>query len=95
MASLSLNERTFIARAAAEQQRVDGRRPFDPRKLSLRLGPSDGTAEVRVAVQGAARGGGCAACVQCTRVAVTRDTMRRCRCSLHAACVLVRATVAC
>ena len=46
---LSVNEREFIARAAAEQQRVDGRRPFDPRKLSLRLGPADGTAEVSVA----------------------------------------------
>ena len=45
---LSANEREFLVSALKEEQRVDGRRPFDSRRLKLRFGPDDGVCEVQM-----------------------------------------------
>ncbi|KAL4201254.1 hypothetical protein AMTRI_Chr02g215130 [Amborella trichopoda] len=45
---MSVNEKKFIENALLSDHRVDGRRPFDYRRLSLKFGSDDGTAEVQL-----------------------------------------------
>ncbi|KAK3234918.1 hypothetical protein CYMTET_54850, partial [Cymbomonas tetramitiformis] len=45
---ISSNEKEFIIKALESEQRVDGRRPFDVRKLNVKFGPDDGAVEVQL-----------------------------------------------
>lgn len=45
---LSVNEKKFILEALQLEQRIDGRRPFDFRRLSIKFGREDGAAEVQL-----------------------------------------------
>jgi exosome complex component RRP45 len=45
---LSANEREFLVGALQAEQRVDGRRPFDTRRLKVRFGPNDGVCEAQL-----------------------------------------------
>ncbi|WOL00913.1 exosome complex component RRP45A-like [Canna indica] len=45
---MSVNERKFIETALASDLRVDGRRPFDYRRLTIKFGREDGSAEVQL-----------------------------------------------
>ena len=46
--NVSLNEAEFMGQALLENQRVDGRRPFDFRKMAVKFGVGDGQAEVQL-----------------------------------------------
>ncbi|KAL9673634.1 hypothetical protein QQ045_029895 [Rhodiola kirilowii] len=45
---MTVNEKNFIESALVSDLRVDGRRPFDYRKLSIRFGREDGSSEVQL-----------------------------------------------
>ncbi|GLJ54182.1 hypothetical protein SUGI_1161340 [Cryptomeria japonica] len=45
---LSVNEKKFILEALQLEQRIDGRRPFDFRRVSIKFGREDGAAEVQL-----------------------------------------------
>ncbi|KAG6512714.1 exosome complex component RRP45A-like isoform X1 [Zingiber officinale] len=45
---MSVNERKFIETALASDLRVDGRRPFDYRRLNIKFGREDGCSEVQL-----------------------------------------------
>ncbi|CAN6485796.1 unnamed protein product [Victoria cruziana] len=45
---MTVNEKKFIETALASDLRIDGRRPFDYRRLSIKFGRNDGTAEVQL-----------------------------------------------
>ncbi|CAH9128615.1 unnamed protein product [Cuscuta epithymum] len=45
---LPTNNKQFVETALASDLRVDGRRPFDYRRLSIKFGREDGTAEVQL-----------------------------------------------
>lgn len=45
---LTVNEKKFIETALKSDLRIDGRRPFDYRKLSIKFGKDDGSAEVQL-----------------------------------------------
>ncbi|KAH9312287.1 hypothetical protein KI387_027322 [Taxus chinensis] len=45
---VSVNEKKFIQEALRLEQRIDGRRPFDFRRLSIKFGREDGAAEVQL-----------------------------------------------
>ncbi len=45
---LSQNERVFILDSLKEKNRVDGRRPYDVRKLTITFGPVYGVSEVQL-----------------------------------------------
>ena len=44
----TVNEKKFIETALLSDLRVDGRRPFDYRSLTINFGKGDGTAEVQL-----------------------------------------------
>lgn len=45
---LSINEKKFIDEALCLEQRIDGRRPFDSRRLFIKFAREDGAAEVQL-----------------------------------------------
>ncbi|XP_028798752.1 exosome complex component RRP45A isoform X2 [Neltuma alba] len=45
---LTINEKKFIETALLSELRVDGRRPFDYRKLTIKFGREDGSSEVQL-----------------------------------------------
>lgn len=45
---LSINEKRFIDEALCLEQRIDGRRPFDSRRLFIKFAREDGAAEVQL-----------------------------------------------
>ncbi|XP_027361116.1 exosome complex component RRP45A-like isoform X2 [Abrus precatorius] len=45
---LPINDKKFIETALLSELRVDGRRPFDYRKLTIKFGKDDGSAEVQL-----------------------------------------------
>lgn len=45
---LTVNEKKFIETALQSDLRIDGRRPFDYRKVAIKLGKEDGSAEVQL-----------------------------------------------
>ncbi|KAF3452507.1 hypothetical protein FNV43_RR02940 [Rhamnella rubrinervis] len=45
---LTVNEKKFIETALQSELRIDGRRPFDYRKVAIKFGKDDGSAEVRL-----------------------------------------------
>ncbi|MED6179566.1 hypothetical protein PIB30_001858 [Stylosanthes scabra] len=44
----TVNEKNFIVNALLSELRVDGRRPFDYRKLTIKFGKDDGSSEVQL-----------------------------------------------
>lgn len=44
----SINEKKFIETALLSELRIDGRRPFDYRKLTIKFGKDDGSSEVQL-----------------------------------------------
>ncbi|CAL9134415.1 unnamed protein product [Musa textilis] len=45
---MTVNERKFVETALASDLRVDGRRPFDYRRLTIKFGREDGSSEVQL-----------------------------------------------